>query len=65
MDKLASEIVTQGVSTPHLENQNLEPTTAITDRTIRHENPNLAAESVDAQNVPLPSKAKDDEDFDL
>ncbi|MGB2353189.1 MAG: hypothetical protein ACPH9J_05725 [Candidatus Poseidoniaceae archaeon] len=64
MDKLASEIVTQGVSTPHIENQNLEPTTAITDRTIRHENPNLASESVDAQNVPLPSKVNDD-DFDL
>ena len=64
MDKLASEIVTQGVSTPHIQNQNLEPTTAITDRTIRHENPNLASESVDAQNVPLPSKVNDD-DFDL
>ncbi len=64
MDKLASEIITQGVSTPHIENENLEPTTAITDRTIRHENPNLASESVDAQNVPLPSKV-DDDDFDL
>ena len=65
MDKLATEIVTQGVPTPHLENQNLEPTTAITDRTIRHENPNLASESVDAQNVPLPSKDNDNDDFDL
>ncbi len=65
MDKLASEIVTHGVATPHIENQNLEPTTAITDRTIRHENPNLASESENSQNVPLPSKVNDDDDFDL
>ena len=66
MDAIASDIVTQGVSQPHQENQNLEPSHAVTDRTIRHENPDLEPRSETVENVPLPSKTTIvDDDFDL
>ena len=65
MDAIASDIVTQGVSQPHQDNQNLEPSHAVTDRTIRHENPDLEPRSETVENVPLPSKTIVDDDFDL
>ena len=65
MDAIATDIVTQGVSKPHQENQNLEPSNAVTDRTIRHENPDLQPRSEAAENVPLPSKTIVEDDFDL
>ena len=52
MDAIASDIVSQGVSQPHQENQNLEPSHAVTDRTIRHENPDLEPRSETVENVP-------------
>ena len=65
MDAIATDIVTQGVSKPHQENQNLEPSNAVTDRTIRHENPDLEPRSEATENVPLPSKTIVEDDFDL
>ena len=65
MDQIASEIVEHGVSTPHAENKHLEPTTATTERTTRHENPNLAQKTETPQNVPLPKKGPAEDDFDL
>ena len=66
MDAIASDIVTQGVSQPHQDNQNLEPSHAVTDRTIRHENPDLEPQPEMVENVPLPSKTTIvDDDFDL
>ena len=56
MDQIASEIVQHGASTPHADNKHLEPTAAISERTIRHENPDLAQTSETPQNVPLPMK---------
>ncbi len=65
MDKIADDIVTQGASTPHSDNIRLQPTSSFTDRTIRHENPNLNQQSEHAQNVPLPSESDEDDEFDL
>lgn len=65
MDAIASDIITQGVSKPHQENEHLEPTNAVTDRTIRHENPDLEPRSKTEGNVPLPSKTVVEDDFDL
>ena len=65
MDQIASEIVQHGASTPHADNKHLEPTAAISERTIRHENPDLAQTSETPQNVPLPKKKTGEDDFDL
>jgi len=65
MDKIADDIVTQGVSTPHIDNEHLEPTSPVTDRTIRHDNPKLVQQSEHDQNVPLPSQNDEEDEFDL
>lgn len=65
MDKIASDIVTQGIAQPHHENENLEPSTAVTERTIRHENPELSLSSRTSENVPLPTDVDKTDDFDL
>ncbi len=65
MDKIASDIVTHGVATPHSENENLKPSSAITERTVRHENPDLITNTEPSKNIPLPSKTVVDDEFDL
>ena len=65
MDQIASDIVQHGVSKPHIDNKHLEPTTAISDRTVRHENPDLAQTSEPSPNVPLPKSDPVEDDFDL
>ena len=65
MDKIASDIVAHGVVTPHDENQSLEPSTAITERTIRHESVDLQPKVEPATNVPLPSNPEPEDEFDL
>ena len=65
MDKIASDIIEHGTSTPHTENKHLEPTTAVSERTIRHENLDLAKTTEIPQNVPLPKKDSVEDDFDL
>lgn len=65
MDKIASDIINQGVSMPHQENENLEPSTAITERTVRHENPDLSSTPRSSENVPLPKEVDEEDEFDL
>ena len=65
MDQIASDIVQHGVSTPHTENRHLEPTTAISERTVRHENPDLHQAQEPTRNVPLPKVESVEDDFDL
>lgn len=65
MDKIASDIVAHGVVTPHDENQSLEPSTAITERTIRHESVDLQPKVEPTTNVPLPSNPEPEDEFDL
>ena len=65
MDKIASDIVQHGVSTPHTDNRHLEPTTAISERTVRHENPDLDQAQEPTRNVPLPKVEPVEDDFDL
>jgi hypothetical protein len=50
---------------PHQENENLEPSTAITQRTIRHENLTLTPTPRAQENVPLPSEVDEEDEFDL
>ena len=65
MDQIASDIVQHGVSTPHTDNRHLEPTTAISERTVRHENPDLDQAQEPTRNVPLPKVEPVEDDFDL
>ncbi len=65
MDKIASDIIEHGTSTPHSENKHLEPTTAVNERTIRHENSDLGKTTEIPQNIPLPKKDSVQDDFDL
>ena len=65
MDQIASDIVQHGVSKPHMDNKHLEPSTAISERTVRHENPDLAQKSEPSTNVPLPKVEPAEDDFDL
>ena len=65
MDQIASDIVQHGVSQPHIDNKHLEPTIAISERTVRHENPDLAQTSEPSPNVPLPKSDPVEDDFDL
>ena len=65
MDQIAQEIVSHGPATPHIENANLTPTSSITERTVRHENPDLKPKMEMEETVPLPSKADTDDEFDL
>ena len=65
MDKIATDIVERGAAQPHIENLNLEPSKAETNRTVRHENPNLAPQSKVSENIPLPVKSNSEEEFDL
>ena len=65
MDKIASDIINHGVSMPHQENENLEPSTAITERTVRHENPDLSSTPRTSENVPLPKEVDEEDEFDL
>ncbi|MEC8142650.1 MAG: hypothetical protein VX071_04060, partial [Candidatus Thermoplasmatota archaeon] len=65
MDQIASDIVQHGVSKPHMDNKHLEPSTAISERTVRHENPDLAQKSEPSPNVPLPKVEPAEDDFDL
>jgi hypothetical protein len=65
MDKIASDIINHGVSMPHQENEYLEPSTAITQRTIRHENLTLTPTPRAQENVPLPSEVDEEDEFDL
>ena len=65
MDQIASDIVQHGVSKPHIDNKHLEPTIAISERTVRHENPDLAQTSEPSPNVPLPKTDPVEDDFDL
>mgnify|MGYP006249098093 FL=1 len=65
MDQIAQEIVSHGPATPHIENANLTPTSSITERTVRHENPDLKPKMEMEETVPLPSKANTDDEFDL
>lgn len=65
MDKIATEIQQKGVAEPHHKNRNLEPSVAVTDRTIRHENANLTTKEKTSGNVPLPKKDTKQDDFDL
>lgn len=65
MDQIASDIVQHGVSTPHTDNRHLEPTTAISERTVRHENPDLHQAQEPTRNVPLPKVESVEDDFDL
>ncbi|MGB0394776.1 MAG: hypothetical protein ACPGE8_06260 [Candidatus Poseidoniaceae archaeon] len=65
MDQIASDIVQHGVSKPHMDNKHLEPTTAISERTVRHENPNLTETPEPSPNVPLPKVEPVEDDFDL
>ena len=65
MDKIASDIINNGVSMPHQENENLEPSTAITERTIRHANPELSSTPRPPENVPLPTDVDEEDEFDL
>ena len=65
MDQIASDIVQHGVSKPHTDNKHLEPTTAISERTVRHENPDLTQTSEPSANVPLPKTEPVEDDFDL
>ena len=65
MDQIAQDIVSHGPATPHIENANLTPTNSITERTVRHENPDLKPKMRMGEAVPLPSKVDTDEEFDL
>ena len=65
MDKIASDIINNGVSMPHQENENLEPSNAITERTIRHANPELSSTPRPPENVPLPTDVDEEDEFDL
>ena len=65
MDQIASDIVQHGVSKPHTDNKHLEPTTAISERTVRHENPDLTQTPEPIANVPLPKSEPVEDDFDL
>jgi len=65
MDQIASDIVQHGVSTPHTDNRHLEPTTAISERTVRHENPDLDRAQEPTRNVPLPKVEPVEDDVDL
>jgi hypothetical protein len=65
MDQIAQEIASHGPATPHAENANLTPTNSITERTVRRENPDLRPRMEKEEAVPLPSKAKTDDEFDL
>lgn len=65
MDQIASDIVQHGVSKPHMDNKHLEPTTAISERTVRHENPDLTQTPEPSSNVPLPKSDPVEDDFDL
>lgn len=64
MDQIASEIVEQGTIQPHSANENLNPMGAVTERTVRHDNPNLNPLRNASEHVPLPLK-KSEEEFDL
>ncbi|CAI8352015.1 MAG: Uncharacterised protein [Candidatus Poseidoniaceae archaeon] len=65
MDQIASDIVQHGVSKPHRDNEHLEPSAAISERTVRHENPDLTQTPETSPNVPLPTKEPVEDDFDL
>ena len=65
MDQIASDIVQHGVSKPHTDNKHFEPTTAISERTVRHENPDLTQTPESSANVPLPKTEPVEDDFDL
>ena len=65
MDQIASDIVQHGVSKPHTDNKHFEPTTAISERTVRHENPDLTQTPEPSANVPLPKTEPVEDDFDL
>tara|TARA_Y100001954_G_scaffold50105_1_gene52938 strand:+ start:10285 stop:12714 length:2430 start_codon:yes stop_codon:yes gene_type:complete len=65
MDQIASDIVQHGVSQPHMDNKHLEPTTAISERTVRHENPDLTQTPEPSRNVPLPKTEPVEDEFDL
>lgn len=64
MDQIAVEIVEQGTIQPHSANENLKPMGAVTERTVRHDNPNLNPLSDASEHVPLTLK-KNEEEFDL
>jgi len=65
MDQIAFDIVQHGVSQPHMDNKHLEPTTAISERTVRHENPDLTQTPEPSRNVPLPKTEPVEDEFDL
>ena len=64
MDALASSIQSSGVSTQHNENQNLQPTENVAERTVRHDTQNLMTNKPVHQTT-LPSKTVETDDFDL
>ena len=65
MDQIASEIVEQGTVQPHVANDNLQPTTVATERTVRHDNPNLDSSNQSTENIPLPIEREKEDEFDL
>ena len=65
MDQIASEIVEQGTVQPHVANDNLQPTTVATERTVRHDNPNLESSNQSTENIPLPIEREKEDEFDL
>mgnify|MGYP001182792710 CR=1 FL=1 len=65
MDQIASEIVEQGTVQPHVANDNLQPTTVATERTVRHDNPNLESSNQSTENIPLPIERQKEDEFDL
>jgi len=64
MDELASSIQSEGISTQHKENQHLQPSQNIDERTIRHDTQHLLSNKP-ITTIPLPSKSNENDDFDL
>ena len=64
MDDLARSINLDGVATQHSENQNLHPAHRVDERTVRHDTQHLMSTKSNPE-VPLPTKRKEIDDFDL
>ncbi len=64
IDELASSIQSEGIARQHNENQNLQASQHIAERTIRHDTQNLMSQN-QMTKEPSSSKPKDSDEFDL
>ena len=64
MDELASSIQSEGIAKQHDENQSLQPSQHVPERTIRHDTQNLMSQN-QMTKAPSSPKPKDSDEFDL